>query len=77
MAQCEHIHKCSFFSNSTVLKMTNLVQDLQKSYCCGDFTRCARYSVAHAVGKNAVPELMMPNQHDWARQIIEDTKKAQ
>jgi hypothetical protein len=57
--------------------MTKLVQEIQAAFCFGNNTQCARYSVMEAVGRKAVPELMLPNQHHWARQILDEAKKTQ
>ena len=69
MASCELVEACIFFND----KMTNMPSTaavIKKSYCEGDFGRCARYMVVQAKGRGTVPADLFPNQVDRAREII-------
>jgi hypothetical protein len=74
MSSCEYIQECPLFNNSNVRNMTELIEELKAAYCLGEQTQCARYNVFKALGKKAVPELMLPTQYAWAKQILRDSK---
>ena len=53
--------------------MPELVERIQKTYCTTlSCCRCARFQIAQNLGLDAVPQLMLPNQNQWATQIIEE-----
>ncbi len=69
MADCKMLEKCIFFND----KMQNMpaVADIYKqNYCRGDFSKCARFMVAEALGKEKVPSILFPNQVELASEII-------
>ncbi|MDA8121972.1 MAG: hypothetical protein M0Z38_05320 [Deltaproteobacteria bacterium] len=69
MADCKMLEKCIFFND----KMQNMpaVADIYKqNYCRGDFSKCARFMVAEALGKEKVPSTLFPNQVELASEII-------
>jgi hypothetical protein len=77
MAECELTQTCPFFNEPTICTMSELVKQLKTTYCLGDNTKCARFGLYKALGRKVVPKLMLPNQHDWARQILRDNKSPQ
>lgn len=71
-------HQCPF-NNQCVLinqnqsKMPGLIHRVQENYCTlKSCFKCARFCVYRALGIDAVPELMLPTQTEWAKQIIEE-----
>ncbi len=69
MADCKMLEKCIFFND----KMQNMpaVADIYKqNYFRGDFSKCARFMVAEALGKEKVPSTLFPNQVELASEII-------
>jgi hypothetical protein len=69
MADCGSISACPFFND----KMQNMPggADLFKQYyCLDDNSKCARYMVSKALGKQSVPSNLFPNQMLRAKQII-------
>jgi len=52
-------------------KMAELSQRIYTNYCTNASSRCARRRLYEEIGPRAVPSLMLPGQHDWARQIAE------
>jgi len=55
-------------------KMPELSQRIHNSYCTNASSQCARRWLYEQVGLRAVPSLMLPGQHNWARQIAEELK---
>jgi 4'-phosphopantetheinyl transferase EntD len=51
--------------------MPELVSRIKDTYCTTtSCCRCARFQIAQNVGLDAVPHLMLPNQTEWASQIL-------
>lgn len=69
MAECEKLSACPFF-NDKMDNMPAISDMLKKKYCLGDKTKCARYMVASALGKEKVPSDLYPNMIDRAKDII-------
>ena len=70
-------YKCQFITNCPFMKhnekeMPGLVSRLKEEYCLRDNTHCARKLVRDILGPESVPPLMMPNQNEWARQLLGD-----
>jgi hypothetical protein len=53
-------------------RMPELVFRIKQAHCQDDNSKCARKWLADMLGAAQVPALMMPNQWEWARQIVED-----
>jgi hypothetical protein len=77
MPECEIIQTCLFFNEPAVRDMPGLVKQLKTTYCLGDNTKCARHKVYKALGRQAIPKLMLPDQYDWAQQVLRDAKSPQ
>ena len=75
MPDCELIQECSFFNSPKTDNMPRLFERLKSIYCQGDCSKCARYDLFQALGGEVIPTEMLPNQHDWARQILLHPKK--
>lgn len=69
MGECEFINKCPFF-NTISGDETSIIDDLKEKYCRTNNLNCARYMISMAVGAEAVPEDLYPNQKDRAYEII-------
>lgn len=69
MGNCELISKCIFF-NDKMANMPSTANMLKKKYCQGDHTKCARYVVCKALGREKVPGDLTPSQMDKARLLL-------
>ena len=69
MADCECLPKCPFF-NDKMKNMPSLSSMLKKKYCQGDSAGCARYRVFKALGRDAVPGDLYPNNQDKADELL-------
>ena len=69
MADCELLKICVFF-NAREEKYPVATARLKKDYCRGDNSGCARYLVYRVLGKEAIPEDLIPPQRARARAII-------
>ncbi len=68
MAECELIDKCPFFNNNIV--ETEKIMQMQEKYCKTNNLNCARYLIATAIGSEAVPSDLAPDQKTKAYEII-------
>jgi hypothetical protein len=69
---CPYHEKCPMFGNQICTEFPPLSEKLKDQYCRGKFETCARKCVRETIGKEFVPQMMLPQQHDWARQILTD-----
>ena len=69
MALCELTETCVFFNDYKPV-MKSVAEGLKKMYCFSDNSECARYIVFLAMGREAVPLELFPNQVDRARLLI-------
>lgn len=69
MAECGSLPGCPFF-NDRMANMPVTANSMKKRYCLGDNTKCARYMVSRALGKERVPSGLGPGQVDKAEEII-------
>ncbi len=74
MEKCEFLEQCTIFRVDPIMSNTDLKDRLQKHFCNSQYHRCARHFLQAAIGKEHVPMLMLPNQHEWAAQILSDHK---
>jgi len=51
--------------------MPGMAEMLKTKYCKSEYENCARYMVFSALGKDAVPMDMFPNQQDRAQEMID------
>jgi hypothetical protein len=70
MADCEKMQSCLFFNNE-LSDMPALAEIMKQKYCKGDYSKCARYIVCIALGKDQVPEYLFPAMLERAQQIID------
>lgn len=67
---CPYVEQCHFLNNSET--MPELIERTIERYCTNIDGKCSRMWIFETLGASAVPDLMLPNQYDWARQIVED-----
>lgn len=70
MSDCERIGACPFFADQLGNMMPQLVTLMKREYCHGEWPDCARLHVFKALGRDAVPEDLYPNQQLRARDLI-------
>jgi hypothetical protein len=51
-------------------KLPGLIHRFRDNYCLKNHRACSRRWVQDFLGPDKVPELMMPQQHDWAEQLL-------
>ena len=69
MAECPSLTLCPFF-NDRMANRPAMSELMKKQYCRTDNRECARWRVAGAMGKQAVPEDLFPAQFERARLIL-------
>jgi hypothetical protein len=69
MALCEVTEICVFF-NEYLPKMKSVAEGLKDMYCRDDNSECARFTIYKALGIEAVPQALFPNEVDKATLII-------
>ena len=70
--QCPFMDQCRFLRENRT-KMPELIARIMDTYCTKSACcRCARFRIAQSLGLHAVPPLMLPDQIDWARQIVQE-----
>ncbi|MFZ9023344.1 MAG: hypothetical protein ACO3BO_01210 [Anaerohalosphaeraceae bacterium] len=70
--QCALMDTCAFLRENRTT-MPELVERIQDTYCTKPArSECARFKIAQSVGTEKVPPLMLPEQVEWAQQIIEE-----
>jgi hypothetical protein len=66
---CTYMPTCALFSGDHA-PAPDLAKRYRAHYCVGDWQGCARYAVAQETGIAAVPEGMLPGQHERAYEIV-------
>ena len=70
--QCPLFDQCDFIHENAT-KTPELIRRIQNHHCTKTtYFKCARFHVTQSLGLDAVPPLMLPEQTDWARQVIEE-----
>ena len=70
MKECELLEKCIFFNEKMEFEHDS-ADEFKKQYCLGDKSRCARYIVYKALGREKVPPYLYPDEKEAAGRIIE------
>jgi hypothetical protein len=70
MPDCPSLPKCPFF-NDHMASRPATAEMMKSTYCHGDNRDCARWMIATALGKPAVPLDLFPSQVDRARALIQ------
>jgi len=58
--------------NQLSTEIPPLSEKLKDQYCRGNFDSCARKWIWDTVDNESIPKMMLPHQHDWARQILSE-----
>jgi hypothetical protein len=66
---CEFMDSCPFFSDK-IGRYPVAAGAMRAKYCLGDNADCARYRVAKALGREAVPSWLFPNDVDRALKLL-------
>ena len=69
MDECKLLENCPFFLGR-LKNMPALAKMYRKTFCRGDFERCARYRVRSALGSEAVPDDLFPNMEERVEGLI-------
>lgn len=69
MGECEFLDDCPFF-NDQLGDKTDKFEVMKEQYCKNNNLNCARYMVAHAVGKENMPEDLYPHEKMRAYAVI-------
>ena len=69
MTDCEFLKKCMFF-NDKLKNMPTASGMMKKMYCKWNHAKCARYRIAIALGKSAVPDDMFPGDQLRANEML-------
>ena len=70
MTRCQYLDDCYFFNHPSTQNIPVLTDQLKIDYCHGRFDTCARHEIAIQIGKEHVPPMMLPTQHQWAEMIL-------
>ncbi len=71
MSQCEFTEKCPFF-NDRLGALPGLANMLKQQYCLLSNSRCARYRIVTALGRECVPFDLFPNDMARAESLLVD-----
>ena len=69
MHQCERLNECKFF-NETMRAMPGAADLMKNRFCLGDYSKCARLKVRGALGNQAVPADLAPNDFELASKFV-------
>ena len=69
MSDCDLLRTCIFF-NDKMADMPSTAEVFKLNYCRGDNTKCARYMVFTARGREHVPPDLFPGQVEFAQKVI-------
>lgn len=69
MPECVCLPKCPFFHDQ-MADMPAMSDMLKHRYCLGDSAHCARHMVFEAMGREAVPADLFPNEIARAEAVL-------
>jgi len=67
--QCPHLEECRLLRDHRE-NLPGLVTRFKEHYCISHHHLCARRWIRDFLGVDQIPELMMPQQHYWAEQLL-------
>lgn len=70
---CQCLKDCIFF-NDRMKNMPSMSEVLKQQYCRGDWEHCARCVVFLALGREAVPKDLFPDELDRARRLVREAQ---
>lgn len=71
-SECEYLADCSFFGEH-MGKLQATAASIKRTFCCGKYTKCARYIVMQRLGK--APASLFPFQTDRAEKILREADR--
>lgn len=72
MPVCKLLEQCTFFKEK-MTDMPSTAKIIMTKYCWeGGSSTCARYLVFEKLGKEKVPQDLLPNQTDMMEEILDD-----
>jgi hypothetical protein len=74
MANCEVLAKCAFL-NEIMRGMPQHAELFKELYCRADNGICARYMIHQALGADAVPTDLFPNEIKQADRILKESRQ--
>lgn len=72
MEKCKYLDICKLFEDKNISRMPKLIRTFQEQYCCANHEDCARFTLYSHLDPKHIPALMIPNQNDWAQQILSE-----
>lgn len=69
MNECDMLATCPFF-NDRMAEKPATAGLFKNRYCLGDSSNCARHMVFKALGREAVPADLYPNQQERAQELL-------
>jgi len=74
MADCPTLLTCPFFIGK-MKNMPSITTYLERHFCRGDYSYCARFIVSEGLGMQAVPEDLFPYEPRRAYELISKVGK--
>ena len=71
MPNCECLSDCPYFQTNMLREVEAIAEMRRRKYCRGDYTMCARYMVFKALGRENVPQDLLPSEVQRAKELIE------
>ncbi len=71
MYRCTHTVTCPFFS-AAVGYSPGLFEAMRDRYCLGDNSDCARFLAIEAVGRDRVPDELLPSDVDALERLMQE-----
>lgn len=68
---------CPYFDSEIMKEIGTMAKMRQDEYCKSDYSKCARYMVYEALGRENVPRDLLPFQVQRAKELIEKNRKQQ
>ena len=66
---CPYTETCRMIQGQQE-SLPSLIDRFKKNYCFKNHHACARRWIQDFLGAEEIPDLMMPQQHDWAEQLL-------
>lgn len=76
MPECECLKNCPYFESGPASEISAVGKMRREEYCQGDYSKCARYMVFKALGREKVPRDLLPFQVSRAEELINKSKGA-
>ncbi|MCK5058951.1 MAG: hypothetical protein KAT34_20055 [Candidatus Aminicenantes bacterium] len=74
MSGCERLEKCPIVNNSKNGAASDF-EKIKEKYCYNNYSKCARYMVLTSVGGDFVPNDLLPEQVEEAKEIIAEAQE--